>query len=157
MASGEVGTVGVEVEVELIGVGSAPQVGTVEAGIEYEITGVEATGDIGTVVPEFLIPLTGVGAEGSVGSVVYVREYGATLTGVSARGYADDVIKAPREIGISGVSATGEVGSLGNTNWITIDDTQTPFWQNVTTSSPSPGWLPENTTPPGPGPGWTPT
>jgi hypothetical protein len=100
--------------------------------------------------------LTGVSAEGSVGTVTYVRLVIVPITGVSARGFAGNVTMAPREAGITGVSAKGEVGTLGNTNWVTIDDTQTAFWQNVATSSPAPGWLPENTNPPGPGPGWIP-
>jgi hypothetical protein len=156
VASGEVGSVGFEVEVQLTGVNATLQAGTPEALAEYDILGDSATGDVGTTVPEFLIPLTGVGAAGSVGSVIYVRQFGATLTGVTARGFAGNVNISPRVVALTGVGATGEVGTLGNTNWVIIDDTQTPFWQNVTTSSPAPGWSPPNTNPPGPGPGWTP-
>jgi len=117
------------------------------------ITGVQASGAVGTVIYVLVVSvaITGVEASGAVGTVVYSPFVTAALTGVEAVGVVGDVIETnnPTDDGvvatgsvgtiplititvlISGVSASGQVGTADYFYWTTIDDSETPNWQNV--------------------------
>jgi hypothetical protein len=68
-ATGQVGTTGVDVTVELAGVGGTGEVGNVVRLIEQALTGVSASGAAGDIsVGERLVAITGCEALGQVGS-----------------------------------------------------------------------------------------
>jgi len=114
------------------------------------ITGVQASGAVGTVVYTVVVTvaITGVQASGEVGTVGFGK--GFDISGVQAAGAVGDVTETnnPTEDGvvatglvstplavitvaISGVSARGQVGTVDYFYWTTIDDSETPNWQNV--------------------------
>jgi hypothetical protein len=43
-------------------------------------------------------------------------------------------------VAISGVGATGQVGTMNYFYWTTIDDNQIPNWQNIVNSQ-TPDWV----------------
>ena len=94
------------------------------------ITGVEASGAVGTVgyMPFATAALTGVEAVGAVGDVT--EENNPSEDGVAAVG-AVGITLATITVSISGVSARGQVGTFDEFYWTTIDDSETPNWQNV--------------------------
>ena len=89
------------------------------------ITGVEASGAVGTVgyMPFATAALTGVEAVGAVGDVT--EENNPAEDGVAG------ITLATITVSISGVSARGQVGTFNEFYWTTIDDSETPNWQNV--------------------------
>ena len=95
------------------------------------ITGVEASGAVGTVgyMPFATAALTGVEAVGAVGDVT--EENNPTEDGVVAIGSVGTIPLTTITVSISGVSARGQVGTFDEFYWTTIDDSETPNWQNV--------------------------
>jgi len=48
-----------------------------------------------------------------------------------ATGAVGTIGMGERFVALSGVSARGQVGTMGEFYWTTIDDSETPNWQNV--------------------------
>jgi hypothetical protein len=113
----------------LTGVQASGEVGTLVYTREATLTGVEAVGAVGTVtLADRQIALTGVEAVGAVGDVTETNN--PTENGVQAIGSVGSV-GSNLSITLSGVSATGRVNSMNYFYWTTIDDSETPNWQNV--------------------------
>jgi hypothetical protein len=113
----------VNVIVALTGVQATGATGTVAAPRSFALTGIQATGAVGTVQKEL-----GIVAYGQVGTVSANRS--VALTGVSGTGSTGTLI--PVHISDStGVSAAGLLGTPLDFYWTTIDDSETPNWQNV--------------------------
>ena len=127
-ASGAVGTVIPGKEFGITGVEGSGAVGTVD--FSPVSNGVLASGAVGTVgVGERFIALTGVEATGAVGNVT--EQNSPTEDGVQATGSVGTITMGERFVAISGVSARGQVGTMNYFYWTTIDDSETPNWQNV--------------------------
>jgi hypothetical protein len=77
---------------------------------------------------ERTVALTEVSALGEVGDVTETNN--PTEDGVLATGSVATV-GSSRTVAISGVQAGGQVGTANYFYWTTIDDSQTPNWQNV--------------------------
>jgi hypothetical protein len=92
-------------------------------------TGVDAGGQIGTVSSVRTVALTGVGLLGAVGVATPVA--GPTEDSVVAFGQVGSIASTSRTVALSGVAARGQVGTPNYFYWTTIDDSQTPNWQNV--------------------------
>jgi hypothetical protein len=89
-----------------------------------------AIGSVGTVtLADREIALTGVEASGAVGDVTETNN--PTENGVVAIGSVGSITSTSRTVALSGVSARGQVGTMNYFYWSTIDDNQTPNWQNV--------------------------
>jgi hypothetical protein len=78
---------------------------------------------------ERFVALTGVEAAGAVGDVTETNS--PTEDGVVATGAVGTITMGERFIALSGVSARGQVGTFDEFYWTTIDDSETPNWQNV--------------------------
>lgn len=127
-AYGYVGTVGVaERSIALTGVGATGAAGTVS--FTPTPTGLQAVGSVGAVVISQTVALTGVSASGSVGDVTETNS--PTEDGVQAAGAVGTVTMGERFVALNGVSARGQAGTMGEFYWTTIDDSETPNWQNV--------------------------
>ena len=81
--------------------------------------------------------MSGTGLVGSEG----VSE-SIALSGVGATGFVGSV---GFTIPLSGVSATGSVGNVKGFAWSVIDDTQTANWQNIGNTQTA-GWTAVSTT-----------
>ena len=128
-AVGAVGNVIESSEVGLSGVQAAGEPGSIGVlGVEAGIQGVAATGSVGTVTTGREIALTGVEASGAVGDVTETNN--PTEDGVVAIGSVGSV-GSSRTVAITGVQARGQVGTMDYFYWTTIDDSETPNWQNV--------------------------
>ena len=82
-------------------------VGDVSETLSLALTGVSLSGAVGSAAANLTKTLTGVAATGAVGAVIQGRAF--TLTGVLASGAVGSVASGQ---GISGVAATGSVGTL---------------------------------------------
>jgi hypothetical protein len=128
-ASGAVGSVTESSEVGLNGVQASGAVGDVTEENSPTEDGVQAAGAVGTVgMGERFVALTGVEAAGAVGDVT--EENSPTEDGVQAIGSVG-ILLTTITVSISGVSARGQVGTFDEFYWTTIDDSETPNWQNV--------------------------
>ena len=115
--------------VVLTGVQASGEVGTLVYTRELAVTGVEAAGAVGTItIGGITVALTGVQAAGAVGDVTETNS--RTEDGVQAIGSVGSV-GSNVSVTLSGVSATGRVNSMNYFYWSTIDDNETPNWQNV--------------------------
>lgn len=147
-ATGEVGNTSFAYTAALTGIDVTGAVGTVIPGKEFGITGVAGDGAVGDVdfspIPdgvlasgvvgtvgmgERFVALTGVGAVGAVGDVTETNN--PTEDGVVAYGSVGSIPLTTRTVALSGVSARGQVGTPLTFYWTTIDDSETPNWQNV--------------------------
>jgi hypothetical protein len=91
---------------------------------------VAAAGAVGNIgMGERLVALTGVEASGAVGDVTETNN--PTEDGVVATGAVGTITMGERFVALSGVSARGQVGTMDYFYWTTIDDSETPNWQNV--------------------------
>ena len=129
-AVGAVGNVTESSEVGLNGAQAAGQPGSIGVlGIEAGIQGAQAAGAVGTISSvEFFVVLTGVQAVGDVGNVTETNN--PTEDGVVANGSVGSV-GSSRTVAITVVQARGQVGTMNYFYWTTIDDSETPNWQNV--------------------------
>ena len=128
-----VGAVGIVIETSSVGLNGAQAAGQPGSigvlGVEAGIQGVQAAGAVGTIsAVEFFVVLTGVQAAGAVGDVTETNN--PTEDGVVATGAVGSV-GSSRTVAITGVQATGQVGTADYFYWTTIDDSETPNWQNV--------------------------
>lgn len=135
--SGQAGSVGVSTTVGLTGVQATGGVGTVTPSFEtiVALTGVSGAGQIAAVAPASVVPLSGASGGGQVGTVIPttskavagIQTTGAvgstgvqrtvTLAGAQGLGEVGSVsILGDVTIALSGVSATGHVGSVGARN-----------------------------------------
>ena len=113
----------------LTGVEASGAVGTLVYTRELALTGVEAAGAVGTItIGGITVALTGIQADGAVGDVTETND--RTEDGVQATGSVGSV-GSNLSVTLSGVSATGQVNSMNYFYWTTIDDSETPNWQNV--------------------------
>jgi hypothetical protein len=128
--SGAVGSVTETNAVGLNGAQAAGQPGSIGVlGVEAGIQGAQAAGAVGTVgMGERFVALSGVVANGAVGDVVETNS--PTEDGVVATGSVG-IMLARITVSISGVSARGQLGTFDEFYWTTIDDSETPNWQNV--------------------------
>jgi hypothetical protein len=83
-----------------------------------------------------IVALSGVQASGTVGDVVASRIN--TESGVQANGYVG-TFGPITTVALTGVSANGSVGTPLYFYWTTIDDNQTPSWQNIDNTQTA-GW-----------------
>jgi len=111
----------------LSGVQASGAVGTLTQGRGNNLLGVQASGAVGSLATSRIVALTGVGAFGALGSVVG----GQPTTGDIAYGYVGNIGMGTRTVALSGVSANGRAGNVDVFYWTTIDDSETPNWQNV--------------------------
>jgi endonuclease/exonuclease/phosphatase family metal-dependent hydrolase len=113
-AASESGTVGVSVTIALTGVQASGQAGTLAPATDAAISGSEAIGQAGQLAVALTVPLTGNQAIGAVGSVAVDSDTSITiqLSGVSATGQIGSVSPS-REVQLSGVAGVSELGELG--------------------------------------------
>ena len=86
---------------------------------------------------QVIVPLLPNTALGYVGSVVADRS--VTLSGVSATGSVGSVGIGPRSKALTGNAASGSVGDVIAVYWKPIDDNQTASWQNLNNGQ-TPTW-----------------
>jgi hypothetical protein len=70
-----------------------------------------------------------VAGQGLVGFAVPTKV--VALSGVSASGTVGTISMGTRLVAITGCVAMGQVGNVDKFYWTTIDDSETPIWQNV--------------------------
>jgi hypothetical protein len=117
--------------IALTGVGASGNVGAVtNGGYSFALSGVGATGAVGTVsLGTRSIALTGVFATGDTGFVL--ATWSKAITGVGASGNVGGEQGGQL---ISGVSASGAVGTVVAIYWNTIDDGQNAGWVIINTA-----------------------
>jgi hypothetical protein len=110
----------------------------------YALTGFDAT-LISTVVVNVSVNVTGVEGTGNVGTVSVAISIDALATGVSGLSSVGAVtvsVTSETNVYVTGVSATGYVGSVllwnpvddGQTpNWVIVDDSHSASWTQVPT------------------------
>jgi hypothetical protein len=76
-------------------------------------------------------------ASGAVGTITHGGAV-VEITGVSASGDVGSVT-ANRTVALTGVAATGAVGTVIPVYWILVDDSETSNWQNVNNAQTA-GW-----------------
>ena len=86
-------------------------IGTLTVDIVQPISGVSATGFVNTLSENPSESLASVSATGSIGTLTVTATSNFTLTGVSATGLVNTVSENPDEV-LGSVSATGAVGSV---------------------------------------------
>jgi len=127
--SGAVGSVTKTNAVGLSGVKADGAVGNATETNSPTETGVLALGAVGNIgMGARLVALSGVVASGAVGNVTETNN--PTEDGVVATGSVG-IMLARITVSISGVSARGQLGTFDEFYWTTIDDSETPNWQNV--------------------------
>lgn len=127
-ANGYAGNASPDRAIVLSGAVASGSIGTVVQNVDIELTGDLAFGYPGGVI----VPLLPISAEGQVGSVVADRTI--QLSGISASGYAGNVSLGARSVALTGVLGRGETGNLIAVYWKIIDDSQTANWQNISNS-----------------------
>ena len=122
---------GQTVVVAITGVQASGAVGTIvyTPVVTLAITGVQASGAVGTVGFGKGFNISGVQASGAVGNVTETNN--PTEDGVVATGSVGTIAPTTITVSISSVSARGQVGTFDEFYWTTIDDSETPNWQNV--------------------------
>jgi hypothetical protein len=117
--------------IALTGVGASGNVGTVtNGGYSFALSGVGATGAVGTVsLGARTVALTGVFASGLLGTIQSSPSF--ALSGVGASGNVGGEQGGQL---ISGVSASGAVGTVVAIYWNTIDDGQNAGWVIINTA-----------------------
>ena len=118
---------------QLVGLASlvaTTAIGSVNLEIGVNLTGLNATSSVGSISTnaEDLINLTGVGATSSVGSVVL--EIGVPLTGVSAT-VSVGTISPADVMGLTGQEATSAVGNVAPLGYGDVDITGNTSYNNV--------------------------
>jgi hypothetical protein len=88
-------------------------------------------------VQTILAALVGVQSSGEVGNVTETNS--PTEDGVVATGSVGSVALGARTVALTGVQATGQLGTINYFYWSVIDDGQVPNWQNVNDSQ-TPNW-----------------
>ena len=75
----------------------------------------------------------------AIGSVTVNHNEKFTINGVSADGQIGSVTtNSQANVSVSLSEATGEVGFIAV--WSMIDETQTPYWDSISSSQETPGW-----------------
>jgi hypothetical protein len=124
-ARGEIQTLGVARDVAVSGNAGEGAVGDVDKASTAGLSGVHVQG----LVSQAIVPLNSQAIAAAVGSVEPVVS--VALTGVGAVGAVRAMGVGPRLFALTGVRASGAVGSVIAVYWKPIDDTQVPDWQNV--------------------------
>jgi len=108
-------------------------VGSISLEIGVNLTGVDATSSVGTITTnsEDLINITGVGATSSVGSIII--EIGVPLTGVSAT-VSVGTISPADVMGLTGQEATSAVGNVAPLGYGDVDITGNTSYNDVDVS-----------------------
>ena len=124
-ASGVAGAVTEATTEALTGVQATGAVGSPVNGISIGLSGVQATGLAGNESESVTVGLSGVSASGLAGSITPNSSIG--INGVSATGFAGFFASISKAIQLTGVQATGAVGTLTAFKPIIyIDDTHDP-------------------------------
>ena len=121
VATTAVGSISLEIGVNLTGVSSTSSVGTITTNAEdlINITGVGATSSVGSLTLEIGVPLTGVSVTSSVGTIIPADVMGLTgqeaisaVGNVSPLGYGD--------VDITGNTSYNDVDVSGNTSYTDV-------------------------------------
>jgi hypothetical protein len=111
-AAGGEGAVFVEISVAISGCEASGALGDILAEQSDAVAGESAATDVGSVAPAYAVDLAGETAAGELGDLAPSAEVG--LSGDSAAGNVGNLTAtAPGSAGLSGLTAPGQVGSVG--------------------------------------------